>query len=134
VAECRRLLATQHVGRLAVVRGGRPDVFPVNYALGADGSVVIRTDQETTVADATQRWVAFEVDEVDPASRTGWSVVVHGLAFDVTETLDPRSVELQALAVDTWSPGPRARRLAISATSITGKALRPTRPDHREGG
>jgi nitroimidazol reductase NimA-like FMN-containing flavoprotein (pyridoxamine 5'-phosphate oxidase superfamily) len=30
--ECRELLETRGVGRLAVVVGGYPEVFPVNYA------------------------------------------------------------------------------------------------------
>jgi nitroimidazol reductase NimA-like FMN-containing flavoprotein (pyridoxamine 5'-phosphate oxidase superfamily) len=29
--ECHRLLAEHHVGRLAVVVGGQPVIFPLNY-------------------------------------------------------------------------------------------------------
>ena len=41
--ESRELLATHEVGRLAVVVGGYPEIFPVNYAVVRD-RVVIRTD------------------------------------------------------------------------------------------
>ena len=40
--ECMRLLATQKVGRLAVVAGQYPSVTPVNFALD-DGTIVFRS-------------------------------------------------------------------------------------------
>ncbi|MGQ0432535.1 MAG: pyridoxamine 5'-phosphate oxidase family protein, partial [Microthrixaceae bacterium] len=44
--ECLRLLHKQGVGRVAVVAGGRPMIFPVNYVV--DGrTIVFRTDEGT---------------------------------------------------------------------------------------
>lgn len=121
--ECLELLRTRSVGRLSVVADGRPDVFLVNYAVADDGSVVVRTEAGTMLTASGQWWVAFEVDDVDAGARGGWSVVVRGVAFDVTETLDARSVHLQNLVVDTWAPGPRARRLAVTPEIVTGRRL-----------
>src|ERR1039458_10704152 len=40
--ECFALLGRQNLGRLAIVRDGRPEIFPVNYAM--DGrTITIRT-------------------------------------------------------------------------------------------
>ncbi len=116
------------MGRLAVVAGGRPDIFPVNYSVADDGSVLVRTDPGTKLSEGSQWWVAFEVDETEEADRSGWSVVVKGLAFDVTRTLDPRSRRLQRLSVDSWAPGPRARLLAITPEVVTGRRLLPRPP------
>ena len=79
VAECWRLLATQPVGRVAVIVGQYPLVFPVNYAL--DGMhVVFRTGVGTKLWGIDRSNVTFEVDELDLAGRSGWSVMVRGAA------------------------------------------------------
>jgi uncharacterized protein len=78
--ECLELLATAVVGRLGVVVLGRPEIFPVNYALDASRSVILRTSLGTKFTAAINHHVAFEVDRFDAHARTGWSVVVHGVA------------------------------------------------------
>ena len=75
--ECRRLLGTDEVGRLAVIDGGSPAIFPVNYVVDGD-SVVFRTATGTKLDAGTRHPVAFEIDDFDRESRTGWSVVVSG--------------------------------------------------------
>src|SRR5690606_4123134 len=75
--ECRRLLATEDVGRLAIVDGSTPLVFPVNYALDGD-AVVFRTVPGTKLALGPRGAVSFEVDAIDRTARTGWSVLVVG--------------------------------------------------------
>ena len=70
--ECR-LLAEQHLGRLAIPDFGGPVIFPVNYVFDQD-LVVFRTDPGSKLDAATEREsVAFEVDAVDEATRTGWA-------------------------------------------------------------
>src|SRR4029450_3742200 len=88
--ECRRLLAERHLGRLAIPDFGGPVIFPVNYVFDQD-LVVFRTDPGSKLDAATEREsVAFEVDAVDEATRTGWSVVVRGTLADIT---DPAHLE-----------------------------------------
>lgn len=41
--QCLRLLADDEIGRLAVIAGNTPAIFPVNYALDGD-TIVFRTD------------------------------------------------------------------------------------------
>lgn len=68
--ECLRLLAGDEVGRLAVVEGRMPVVFPVNYALDGD-TIVIRTDAGTKLGAAGRAPACFEVDCLDRSTPHG---------------------------------------------------------------
>jgi nitroimidazol reductase NimA-like FMN-containing flavoprotein (pyridoxamine 5'-phosphate oxidase superfamily) len=125
IAECLELLGGHHIGRIAVVLDGHPFVFPVNYALDGD-SVVFRTAPGTKLSGAALGHVAFEIDEVDATTRTGWSVIVQGVGNDITSTLDERSERLRALEVQPWVPGEHANWVGILPQSITGRRLRPS--------
>jgi nitroimidazol reductase NimA-like FMN-containing flavoprotein (pyridoxamine 5'-phosphate oxidase superfamily) len=121
--ECLKLLATRTLGRLAVVEDGQPAVVPVNYAFTDEG-IVVRTDEGAKLEAGRQRRVAFQIDEIDPVTHLGWSVLVRGHAFDVTETLDHRSERLRSVQVESWAPGPKARRLLVELEVVTGRRLR----------
>ena len=83
-AECRRLLARAVIGRLAYTEGALPAIQPVHFTVH-DGQVVIPTRVGSKVAAASMgAVVAFEVDEYDAASRTGWNVTVVGPSAVVT--------------------------------------------------
>src|SRR5690348_117275 len=81
--ECFALLAGHATGRLGVDVGRYPVILPVDYVLDG-GDIVIRTPAGTTLAAAENENVTFEVDEVDPGRRTGWSVLVRGVAEELT--------------------------------------------------
>jgi nitroimidazol reductase NimA-like FMN-containing flavoprotein (pyridoxamine 5'-phosphate oxidase superfamily) len=120
--ECRRLLAERHLGRLAIPDFGGPVIFPVNYVVDQD-LVVFRTDPGSKLDAATEREsVAFEVDAVEEATRTGWSVVVRGTLADIT---DPDHLErLRALPLYHWAPGEKARYVRVRARSVSGRRIR----------
>src|SRR5205823_2663786 len=63
VPECRALLATHGVGRIAVPTVSGPVVVPVNYSV-VDGAIVFRTAPGTTPSQASGCQVAFEVDRI----------------------------------------------------------------------
>ena len=68
--ECYRLLRTREVGRLGVNAEHYPLIIPVNY--GVDGStLVIRTHPGTLLRAASHANVTFEVDDIDPRTRSG---------------------------------------------------------------
>jgi nitroimidazol reductase NimA-like FMN-containing flavoprotein (pyridoxamine 5'-phosphate oxidase superfamily) len=120
--ECWRLLATQQVGRLAVMVGQYPLVFPVNYAV--DGRMIVFRTARGTKLDALERCtVTFEVDVVTPA---GWSVMVHGVAH---ELLAERNLELAERAKEAgatpWVPGARNHIVRIDPEHVTGRRIRP---------
>jgi Pyridoxamine 5'-phosphate oxidase len=74
---CWRLLDDSAVGRLAVVRGGEPDIFPVNYVVD-HGGILFRTAAGPKLAAARDRVVAFEADGYTAQDSSAWSVVVQG--------------------------------------------------------
>jgi len=121
-ATCRRHLAAETVGRIALVSDGRVEMFPVNYAM-SDGAVVIRTHLGGALASLGDRSdVVFEIDELDHRYQTGWSVVVHGHADRVT---DPAAVEqLEALDIVPWAGGSRPDWIRIEPTDLTGRRIR----------
>jgi hypothetical protein len=118
--ECLELLETEEFGRIALVVQGRPEIFPVNYAVDQSGCVVFSTEIGTKYAAALNHRVAFEVDRIDRDRRSGWSVVVHGVAHHTQR----HSVQDGPRALDPWPSGTH-HVLRISRTSVTGRRLRP---------
>lgn len=97
-------------------------MLPVNYRI-VDGEVVLRTAIWTQLyATAMQRrWVAFEVDAVDPLWEDGWSVLVRGPAREVT---DPERIHhLRTLPLRAWVSVERTRYVTISPSKVTGRRL-----------
>lgn len=118
--ECLALLAATPVGRVGVVVGGQPLVFPVNYAFEGR-SIVVHTDVGTMLSGASLAHVAFEIDSFDAALRSGWSVMVQGVGHDITDAIDQTSEHLQTVELSPWAPGSKPRMLRIDARTITGR-------------
>ena len=125
-AECLELMATEPVGRLAVVDHGSPHVVPVNFVLDGE-DVIFQSFAGTKVERLATGPVCFEVDRVDPATRSGWSVVIHGRGEEVTRW-DPRERQerLEHLGVDPWASGEKPHLVRIVASTITGRRIRPS--------
>ena len=75
-----------------------PLIFPVNYGIDR-GVIVIRTDEGTKLAAADHANVTFEVDAIDSRTRSGWSVLVRGLAEEVTAEFGTSMIESTHAAV-----------------------------------
>jgi nitroimidazol reductase NimA-like FMN-containing flavoprotein (pyridoxamine 5'-phosphate oxidase superfamily) len=127
-AECLRLIAPGGLGRLAYSGRFNLTVIPVNYVLH-EGSIVFRTAQDSatdedlrTGIEGAQYKVAFEIDDVDPARKEGWSVLIQGSAHHVESDAERASV-LEA-GVETWAGGVRDLFLSITPTRITGRRIR----------
>jgi nitroimidazol reductase NimA-like FMN-containing flavoprotein (pyridoxamine 5'-phosphate oxidase superfamily) len=127
VSECVTLLTRHHFGRLAFWSAPWPVVLPVNYVF-EEPSLVIRTAPGTKLEWAPGSAVAFEVDDADPAGTWGWSVLVQGPAFDITEATDSYSVRLRELGVTPWAPGHREHWLKVSALEVSGRRFGPVPP------
>ena len=126
--ECWRLLASQAVGRFAVMVGHYPLVFPVNHAVAARG-VVFRTSPGTKLWATHRSNVSFEVDQVDLDNRTGWSVLVRGSAREVTVDRNPELVRaVRQAAPEPWAPGSKEYLVRIVADSISGRRISPAAP------
>lgn len=123
-AECRRLLAQDIVGRIAVVVGRAPVVLPVNYALDGD-AIVVRTMPGSKL-DAGRGPAAFEIDGFDRTTRSGWSVLVSGRLEEVTELEAEDWKRVSALAVEPWAAGRREQLLRLRPSHIGGRVIRPS--------
>ena len=123
--ECYRLLATHEVGRLGVNAEHYPLVIPVNY--GLDGTtIVVRTHPGPVLRAASHANVTFEVDDVDRRTRSGWSVLVRGLAEEVTEGHSQGLVaRTHASGTQPWAPGEHGSWLRIIAHHVTGRRIVP---------
>ena len=117
--ECWELLASTPVGRVAFVQDGEPMVLPVNHAV-VGRRVVFRTRPGSLLHEALMREpVAFQVDEFDRVRRSGWSVLVRGVA-DLAE--DPDT--LWATELDAWADAvERDDWVEIRAEEVTGRRI-----------
>jgi nitroimidazol reductase NimA-like FMN-containing flavoprotein (pyridoxamine 5'-phosphate oxidase superfamily) len=123
--ECWTLLESQSVGRFAVVVGPYPLVFPVNYAVDRH-RIVFRTGAGTKLWSIHRSNVTFQVDQIDPVHRSGWSVMAWGAADEVTEGDHP-GIEASATAGGAvpWAPGPRGHIVRMVVDGISGRRIRP---------
>jgi len=116
--ECWELLRQASFGRLAAVREGRPDIFPVNHVVDR-GSLLFRTDPGSKLVAAAGQQVAFEVDGFDPASGEAWSVVASGRAHQVRQLHDV--IETVALPLFPWQGGTKPHFVRIEVESVSGR-------------
>lgn len=114
--ECRELLATQVVGRVAWISPTGPMVLPVTFTLDEE-RILFRTSPDSVLSNlAIEHRVAFEVDSFDVTELSGWSVVVRGTTMSLgEERLNPLP--------KPWAPGPRNVLLAIKPYRITGRRV-----------
>src|SRR5262245_26329122 len=101
-AECLALLEAEDVGRLAIVQGRVPAIFPVSYVL--DGrDIVFRTAPGTKLAHGPGSLAAFEIDHLDREARQGWSVVATGHLEEVGPTDAATVARLRRLPLAPWA-------------------------------
>lgn len=114
--ECDSLLRSQHIGRLCVIDHGYPLALPVNYRTvgsGADSQVVVRTAPGTLLGRYDGP-ASFEVDDIDEAARTAWSVIVRGMLRHVSgahELPDP----------EPWLTVDRHHWMVLSPVAMSGR-------------
>ncbi len=118
--EAVALLSTIPVGRVVFTVGALPAIVPVAFAV-YDGAVVMRTSPESRLAKAAPGGVlAFEIDDIDAETRTGWSVVVMGVA---TVVADPEQRAAIDGVVETFAPGQRDVCIRLPLTVVTGRRV-----------
>jgi nitroimidazol reductase NimA-like FMN-containing flavoprotein (pyridoxamine 5'-phosphate oxidase superfamily) len=126
-AECLRLLAAGGVGRIGYSGRFGPTILPVNFALHGE-TIVFRTGQHspmgedlrTGMADAAYK-VAFEVDEISPATREGWSILVQGAAHHLDSAAELATV--RETGVQPWPGGEKDLFIRIVPDRVTGRRI-----------
>jgi nitroimidazol reductase NimA-like FMN-containing flavoprotein (pyridoxamine 5'-phosphate oxidase superfamily) len=121
--ECFELLESVPVGRVGTTSGALPVVLPVNFVLDGE-TVVFRTVTGTKLdAAVAGAVVAFECDGYDETGQFGWSVMLQGVASEVTEP--DRLAKLRGLPLDPWAlDGAAQRFVTIETTLVTGREFR----------
>ena len=120
--ECLRLLRSVTVGRVALTQRALPVVVPVNFAM--DGhSVLIRTAPESLLTAAHDRdvVVAFQVDELDPVTLVGWSVLITGTMREITDA--SAQVRADQLRLVPASAGERNHYVRITPGLVSGRRM-----------
>jgi nitroimidazol reductase NimA-like FMN-containing flavoprotein (pyridoxamine 5'-phosphate oxidase superfamily) len=117
--ECWARLGETGIGRVGMCTARGPIILPVNYLVD-NGSVIVRTAAYTQLAAHRQEDLAFEVDDLEPDMRRGWSVLVVGAAEAID---DPDELaELRApQRLEPWAPGSRNLFIRISPRQVTGR-------------
>lgn len=115
--ECVRLLVSRGVGRLAIaVPDASPIVVPVNYVM--DGVVIVfRSGTGLKLRAMRGTPVSFQIDDIDPVHRTGWSVLVRGRAYEASHW------ETDHLMLDAWAPGEKTHWIRIVPDAFTGRRI-----------
>jgi nitroimidazol reductase NimA-like FMN-containing flavoprotein (pyridoxamine 5'-phosphate oxidase superfamily) len=121
-SECLTRLTQAVLGRVAVLDGAAPTILPVNYAMDGE-AVVFRTDPGLKLSAGPRSLSSFEVDDIDPGSRTGWSVVVTGHLEEVTHYDDRTWKRVTALPIDPWAGGEKAHWMRLVPTRIAGREV-----------
>ncbi len=117
--EAWRLLPRQTIGRLAWQGADGISVTPLNYVV-ADDTIWLRVAAYSAMArEARDQQVAFQVDDIDEGTRSGWSVLVRGTARTVY------GIEVPGIppVVEVWPEGIRALQVAVEPHQVTGRRL-----------
>lgn len=120
--ECGHLLRGHSVGRVSWVSSRGLQVLPVSY-VSSGGMIYFRTNPDSVMGElAGPIAVAFEVDDIDVTTATGWSVLVQGEARDHDESSSDLRIP------DAWAPGERTLTVVISVSTCTGRAVSAAHP------
>ncbi|WP_146339725.1 MULTISPECIES: pyridoxamine 5'-phosphate oxidase family protein [Nesterenkonia] len=106
------------VGRLVLVVGSRADIFPVNYAVAPDRTLIFRTAPGKKLAELTVNdEVLFEADQI--STDEGWSVIVRGHAHWLQGAAEIEQAE--SLGLQPWVSTLKDYYVQIRPTEISGR-------------
>lgn len=118
-----RRLGSVPIGRIVFTRHALPVIRPVNHLLD-NGQVIIRSHEGSAIAAATDHGegtvVVYEADDLDPVTRTGWSVMVTGLARLIT---DPGQKSRYQKTLRPWIAAPMSHVVRIDPQIVSGFEL-----------
>lgn len=119
--ECLTLLGKASIGRVVFTDRAMPAAQPVNYLLDGE-EIIFRTANGSKLAAATRNAVVgFQVDEVDTRTRTGWSVLGVGEAYEIVHP--DRLAELAERQPEPWVDDHNAHTISIGLQMLTGRRL-----------
>ena len=126
--ECVQLLTLTRFGRLAVSPPDwrtPPVIRPVTYVFDRSSqSIVFRSARGSKfTALLLSGQAAFEIDGIEPAAETGWSVIVQGPIEEIKNAAEIR--RLERLDLHPWAPGEKPHWIRIRASVVSGRRIAP---------
>ncbi|MCZ9881777.1 pyridoxamine 5'-phosphate oxidase family protein [Arthrobacter sp. B2a2-09] len=119
VHECWKYLRSSSVGRVAVVSGDDPEIFPINY-VPDEGTVIFRTGPGTKLdAVLAGQTIALEADGFNTYGTIAWSVIVKGHAEIVS--VDEELQALAAMELSPWEPGAKDHLIRVTPAQMSGR-------------
>jgi hypothetical protein len=78
--------------------------------------------------------IVFEIDAIDLEQRTGWSVLVVGMAHEVDPKQWPASaIHPHALELQPWPAGPKDHWIRLVPRAVAGRRLGRSTPASASG-
>jgi hypothetical protein len=120
-AQCMELLGGARIARVVLSVGCIPVALPVNMSVLGE-NVIFATDSRSKLTSSVYgQVVSLETDDIDLVSRTGWSVLVTGIALPIAEPLE---IEWAGSRLQAWAAGPHPLLVKVQTTLISGRKLR----------
>jgi len=117
---CLQLLTTVPVGRVSFFAEGEIVVLPVNHVMDGQDPVFRTAPGSKLSAAEGQNVVAFEADDYDERTRSGWSVLINGRARAIYEDAEIR--RLSRLGLRPWVTAvDRPFWIRILPASVSGR-------------
>ncbi|GAA4119506.1 pyridoxamine 5'-phosphate oxidase family protein [Enteractinococcus coprophilus] len=122
VEETLAFLSDKNFGRLAISLDGKPDIFPINFAVHVndvdDVVAYIRTSPGNKLfATATGGYLALETDRIEGNSAT--SAVIYGTGRQVEHRKELELVD--TLGLEAWVAVRKPDVIAIDIDHISGR-------------
>ena len=129
-AECFELLAVAIVGRIGFVSPAGLQIIPMNYRLGADHQLFMKTAPGSALAQLAEidARVAFEVDYHADDFRIAWSVLMNGTISRLDAAATAAYEELRRPPVP-WAGSASSIPVRFLPRTVSGRSLHRTRPD-----
>lgn len=120
--ECLQLLRDHtSYGRVGYVVDGQAIIVPINFVIDGESVVFASLEGSKLGWLGLRSRIAFQVDQGNPAERTGWSVLVHGTAGRVT---DPAELDgLRQGPMRSWAVASAEHWVRLSIDEISGRRL-----------
>jgi nitroimidazol reductase NimA-like FMN-containing flavoprotein (pyridoxamine 5'-phosphate oxidase superfamily) len=110
--QAMRRLGSVPVGRIGFTSRALPAIRPVTHIIDS-GHIVIHSQGDPAIVNAasTERGVvvAYEADDIDVVARSGWSVLVVGLARLIEDPQEAAHYERELQAIEPGGDGPVIR-------------------------
>jgi nitroimidazol reductase NimA-like FMN-containing flavoprotein (pyridoxamine 5'-phosphate oxidase superfamily) len=129
-AECFELLAVANVGRVGFVSPTGLQIIPMNYRLGVDHQLFMKTAPGSALAQPAEidAEVVFEVDYHADDFRIAWSVLMNGTISRLDAAATAAYKDLRRPLVP-W-PGPASSLpVRFLPRTVSGRGLHRTRHD-----